>query len=262
MLGLAGAIAGTAAGLAVAYLLARYFAGRIVDVSLGFGASVPVIVASLVAGPAVAVAASLPAMRRALRRPAAETLAGAGTAGGYGTGWLDRAAARGRTAGRLPDSLRLGFRDVLRQRRRSTAVIHQVAVAAGLAMSFLALGQSITSDIAQAVGRLQLHRRRGRGGGRRTASVRPPGTRRRHRDAGRQRRPAGRDQLRAVQRPGLCGVGLGPGPLYSCRLSAGRWLTAADAAAGIPPVVLGPVIADASGPPATSAGSSPPRRSC
>jgi putative ABC transport system permease protein len=41
--------------------------------------------------------------------------------------------------------------------------------------------------------------------------------------------------------------GLGPRPLYSYRLSAGRWATAADAAAGTPPVVLGPVIADASG---------------
>ena len=41
--------------------------------------------------------------------------------------------------------------------------------------------------------------------------------------------------------------GLGPRPLYSYRLSAGRWFTAADAAAGIPPVVLGPVFADASG---------------
>ena len=145
MLGLAGAIAGTILGVAVAYLLARYFAERIVDVSLGFGVSVPVVVGSLVAGPVLAVAASLPALRRALRRPVAETLTGAGTDGGYGAGWLDRIAARGLLAERVPGSLRLGFRDVLRQRRRSVAVIAQVAVAAGLAMSFLALGQSMTA---------------------------------------------------------------------------------------------------------------------
>jgi ABC-type antimicrobial peptide transport system permease subunit len=41
--------------------------------------------------------------------------------------------------------------------------------------------------------------------------------------------------------------GLGPRPLYSYRLSAGRWFTAADAAASTAPVVLGPVLADASG---------------
>jgi len=247
MLGLAGAIAGTAAGLAVAYLLARYFAERIAGVSLGFGISAPVVVASVVAGPVLAVAASLPALRRALRRPAAEALTGAGTDGGYGSGWLDRAAARGLAAGRLPDSLRLGFRDVLRQRRRSTAVIAQVAVAAGLAMSFLALGQSVTSDIAQAVGRLHVSIAVGQA-------------------AGGTAHPFGPQALAiAAATPGVTGTqpvetssvqyngqayaawGLGPRPLYSYRLSAGRWFTAADAAAGIPPVVLGPVAADASG---------------
>ena len=95
LLGPAGAIAGTILGVAVAYLLARYFAERIVDVSPGFGVSVPVIVVSLVAGPLLAVAASLAAMRRALRRSVAETLAGAGTDAGYGVGWLDRAAVAG-----------------------------------------------------------------------------------------------------------------------------------------------------------------------
>ena len=247
MLGLAGTIAGTAIGVAVAYLLARYFAGRIVDVSFGFGVSVPVIVASLAAGPVLAVASSLPAMRRALRRPAAETLTGAGTGGSYGTGWLDRVTARGRTAGRLPDSLRLGFRDVLRQRRRSVAVIAQIAVASGLAMSFLAFGQSIDSAIAQAVGKLHFTVGVGEAGG---------GT----------AHPFGRQALAvATATPGVTGAqpvetssvqyngqaytawGLGPDPLYSYRLSAGRWPTTADAAAVTPPVVLGPVVADASG---------------
>ena len=150
MLGLAGAIAGAILGVAVAYLLARYFAERIVDVSFGFGVSVPVVVGSLVAGPVLAVAASLPALRRALRRPVAETLTGAGTDGGYGAGWLDR-IARARPAGRAryPVACAWGSAMCCGRRRRSVAVIAQVAVAAGLAMSFLALGQSIDSAIAQ-----------------------------------------------------------------------------------------------------------------
>jgi putative ABC transport system permease protein len=41
--------------------------------------------------------------------------------------------------------------------------------------------------------------------------------------------------------------GLGPHPLYSYRLSARSWFAAADAPLSIPPVVLGPVIADAAG---------------
>jgi len=247
MLGLAGAIAGTILGVAVAYLLARYFAERFVDVSLSFGVSVPVVVGSVVAGPLLAVAASLPALRRALSRPVAETLTGVGTDGGYGPGWLDRIAARGRLAERVPGSLRLGLRDVLRQRQRSVAVIVQVAVAAGLAMSFLALGQSIDSAIAQAVGKLHFTIGVGEaaGGGARSFS---------------------RQALTvAAATPGVSGVqpvetssvqyngqayaawGFGPHPLYSYRLRAGRWLSAADAAAVTPPVVLGPVVADASG---------------
>lgn len=247
MLGLAGAVAGAILGVAVGYLLARYFAERIVDVSFGFGVSVPVIVGSLVAGPVLAVAASLPALRRALRRSAAETLTGADTDGGYGTGWLDRMAARGGLVERLPDSLRLGFRDVLRQRRRSVAVIAQVAVAAGLAMSLLALGQSIDSAIAQAVGKLHF-----------TIGVGEA--------AGGSARPFSSQAVAvAAATPGVSGVqpveassvqynsqvylawGIGPRPLYSYRLSAGRWFTTADAAAGTPPVVLGPVVATAAG---------------
>src|SRR5215831_16092406 len=125
LLGAGGAVAGTIIGVVIAYLLTSYFAVRLVDVSFGLGISVPVVVASLVAGPVLAVAASLPALRRALRRPAAETLTGAGTDGGYGAGRLDRAAARsGLLAGtRVPDAMRMGLRDVLRQKRRSVAVI-------------------------------------------------------------------------------------------------------------------------------------------
>ena len=127
------------------------------------------------------------------------------------------------------------------------AVIAQVAVAAGLAMSFLALGQSITSDIAQAIGKLHVSIIVGEA-------------------AGGTAHPFGRQALAAAAAtPGVTGAqpvetssvqyngqayaawGLGPRPLYSYRLSAGRWFTAADAAAGTPPVVLGPVVADASG---------------
>ena len=237
LLGLAGAIAGTILGVAIAYLLARYFAERIVNVSLGFGISVPVVVASLLAGPVLAVAASLPALRRALRTPAAETLTGAGTDGDYGSGRLDRAAARsGLLAGtRVPDTMRMGLRDVLRQKRRSAAVIAQVAVAAGLAISFLALGQSITAVISQVIGKLHVSIDVGQA-------------------AGSGAQPFGSQALAmATATPGVTSAqpvetssvrygsqaymawGLSPRPLYSYRLSAGRWFTAADTAAGTPP---------------------------
>ena len=233
MLGAAAAVLGTILGIAIAYLLAGYFAVKLIDVSFGFAISVPVVAASLVAGPALAVAASLPALRRALRRPVAETLAGAGTSG-YGSGWLDRLAARsGLLAGtRVPGSVRMGVRNALRQKRRSAATIAQVALAAGLAIAFLALGQSVTAVISQTIG--TLHFSIGAG----VASTRGA-------------RPFGAQALAvAAATPGVTGAepvetssvqyngqtyvawGLGTHPLYSYRLSAGHWFTTADTAAG------------------------------
>ena len=250
MLGAAGAVLGTILGIAIAYLLAGYFAVKLIDVSFGFAIAAPVVVASLVLGPALAVAASLPALRRALHRPVAETLAGTGTSG-YGAGWLDRLAARsGLLAGtRVPGSVRMGARNTLRQKRRSTATIAQVALAAGLAIAFLALGQSVTAVISQTIGTLHFSI----GAGEAASSG---------------ARPFGAQALAiAAATPGVTGAepvetssvqynsqayvawGLGAHPLYSYRLSAGHWFTTADTAAdartAIPPVVLGPALARA-----------------
>jgi putative ABC transport system permease protein len=248
MLGAAGAVVGTFLGIVVAYLLVRFFAATILDLTVGFGVSVPVVVACLLLGPALAVAASLPALRRALRRPVAETLAGAGTAG-YGAGRLDRLLARGGllSGAAVPGSVRMGVRNALRQKRRSTAAIAQVAVAAGLAIAFLALGQSASTLITQTVS--QFHFSIGVG----LQSGSPPFT--------------GRALTVAASTPGVTGVqpvetsavrsngqvytayGLGTHPLFSYRLSAGRWFTSADLAASGPrattPIVLGPVVAQA-----------------
>jgi putative ABC transport system permease protein len=250
MLGAAGAVLGTILGIAIAYVLAGYFAVKLIDVSFGFAISVPVVVASLVLGPALAVAASLPALRRALRRPVAETLAGTGTSG-YGSGWLDRMIARsGLLSGtRVPGSVRMGVRNTLRQKRRSAATIAQVALAAGLAIAFLALGQSVTAVISQTIGTLHFSI----GAGEAASSG---------------ARPFGSQALAiAATTPGVTGAepvetssvqyngqayvawGLGAHPLYSYRLSAGHWFTTADTAAdartAIPPVVLGPALARA-----------------
>ncbi len=252
MLGAVGAVIGTVIGIAVAYLLTQYFAVKFVDVSFGFGVATGVVVASLVLGPVLAVGASLPALRRGLRRPVAATLAGTGTAG-YGAGLIDRLATRGLLSGpEVPGSLRMGVRNALRQKRRSAAAIAQVALAAGLAIAFLALGQSVTAVIGQTIGKLHFSFATGEA-------------------TGRGARPFGRQALAvAATTPGVTGAepvetssvqyngqtylawGLGAHPLYSYRLSAGRWFTAADTSAGAarqatPPVVLGPAVARSTG---------------
>jgi putative ABC transport system permease protein len=258
LLGAAGAVLGTAAGIGIAYLLARSFARTIIDVSIGFGISIPVVVASLVLGPALAVAASLPALRRALRRPVAQTMAGRGAVT-FGTGWLDRLAARGGllSGSRLSSGTRMGIRNVLRQKRRSMATIAQVAVAAGLAIAFLALGQSVSALIHQTEGQLRFAVGVGL-----TSGSRPFGGQAVAVAAG----TAGVTGAQPVENSSVRyagqvypAEGLGTSPFYSYRLSAGRWFTAADiAAAGGPgqfnaargavsPVVLGPAVSRATG---------------
>jgi putative ABC transport system permease protein len=253
ILGAVGAVPGTILGIVIAYLVARDFAVKYIDVAFGFGVSVPVIVASLVIGPMLAVAASLPSVRRALHRPIMETLAG-GVTSGYASGWLDRMAARGGFMARaqLPSSLRMGVRNVLRSKRRSAATIAQVAVATGLAISLLAFGQSLYAIIGGTFGK-------------ETFSFIVSET------TGRGARPFTSDAVTvAAATPGVSGVqpmelssvqygahvynayGLGSNPLYTYRLSAGHWFTAEQTAASaagaaVPPVVLGPVVETATG---------------
>jgi hypothetical protein len=64
MLGAGGAVLGTIIGIAIAYLLTGYFAEKFVDVSFGFQVAVGVVVASLLLGPALAVAAPQGGERR------------------------------------------------------------------------------------------------------------------------------------------------------------------------------------------------------
>jgi putative ABC transport system permease protein len=247
ILGAAAAVLGAVLGIVLAYLVAHYFGLSLFAISVGFGVSPLVVVASLVLGPVLAIVASLPALRRALRRPVAETLADQG-ASGYGTWWLDRLAARrrSRSGSVLSGSTRMGVRNALRQKRRSVSTIAQVAVAAGLAIAFLALGRSADVAISQAEARLRF------GVWMEATTSAQPFT--------------SRATAIATAAPGITGgqlvetgyvryngqvspaFGLGPHPYYEYRLSSGRWFTAADAAdadAAHPAVVLGPAVARA-----------------
>ena len=123
-------------------------------------------------------------------------------------------------------------------------------MAAGLAISFLALGQSVTAAISQTIGKLHFSFSAGEA-------------------AGKGARPFTSQALGvATSTPGVTGAelietssvqyngqtyqawGLGTHPLYSYRLRTGRWFTAADTAGGAgtaPPVVLGPAVARTTG---------------
>lgn len=235
LLGGAGAILGAGLGIAIAYVLTRYFASTIVDVPAGFGIWVPVVVASLVLGPVLAVVASLPGLRRALRRPVAEGLAG-GAISGYGSGRLDRLVARTHL---LSSAARMGVRNALRQKRRSAVAIAQVAVAVGLALSVLAVGRSITAFVGHTAAEFRLSIEvdassgaQGFNAGAAAVAAATPGVSQVEQLAESQVAYRGQDYQ---------AYGLGSRSFYAYRLSAGRWFTAADQTAALPPVVLGPV---------------------
>lgn len=241
LLGATGALIGAGLGIAIAYLLTGFFATTIFDVSAGFAVSVPVTILSLAAGPALAIAASLPGLRRALRRPVAEILTDEGVSG-YGTGRLDRLVARSRL---LPGPARMGVRNILRHKRRSAATIAQVALATALALALFAVGRSVTLTVDRVYDTLGYDITVSASNGAplldntaRTITTDMPGVTRAEPVV----------ENRAIYRgQPYAAYGLGVRTLYQYRLSAGRWFTAADASAATPPVVLGPALARTTG---------------
>jgi putative ABC transport system permease protein len=241
LLGATGALVGTSLGVAIAYLLTRFFATTIFDVSAGFAVSIPVTVISLVAGPVLAIAASLPGLRRALRRPVAEVLTDEGVSG-YGTGRLDRLVARSQL---LPGPARMGVRNVLRHKRRSAATVAQVAIATALALALFALGRSVTLTVNRIYTTLHYDIELSASNGAplldsraRTITTSTPGV------TGAEPVVENRATYRGHN---YAAYGLGARTLYQYQLKAGRWFTPADASATTPPVVLGPAVARTTG---------------
>ncbi len=238
-LGAAGAVVGTALGIGVAYLLTRHLAMLILNVQAGFSVSVPVIVASLLVGPLLAVLTTLPGLRRALRRPVAEVLDERVTID-YGTGRLDRALARTRL---LSGPARMGVRNALRRKRRTAATIAQITVAIALAIGLFAVGKTVAAATTAVHDSLRFQIEVDAYSGAPQLDTRALGI--------------------AAATPGVTGVeplvenqvelqgqqymawGLSPSTRYDHQLSAGRWFTAADTAQSPPVVVLGPAVANA-----------------
>jgi putative ABC transport system permease protein len=237
MIGAAGALVGTTLGAGIALLLTSYFARSFFGVQVGFGVALPVVVVSILLGPVLAVVASLPGLRRALRRSVAESLANPGVTG-YGDSPLDRLVARNRLFSGLT---RMGIRNVLRQKRRSAATIAQVAVAVALALALFALGRSVTITVDQVYSTLHydvsLQSNDGApllDGRARSLVANTPGVVRVE--------PVIQSGVsyQGVQYPAF---GLGQDPLYRYHLSAGRWFSTTETSAAQPVVVLGPAIA-------------------
>jgi putative ABC transport system permease protein len=237
LLGASGAILGATLGIGVAYLLTRFFAHAIFDVDADFAVSLPVVVISLAAGPALAMAACLPALRRERRRPIAETLADRDVSS-YGDSRLERLVARTHL---LSAPARMGIRNALRQKRRSAATIAQVAVAVALAVALFAVARSVTiavDGVYESLGYdIELEADAGAAAfdaNARAVASDTPGVSRVE--------PVLENRVR-YRGSNYAAYGLGRETLFRYELGAGRWFTATDDSASPPAVVLGPAVA-------------------
>ena len=240
-LGAVGSVVGTALGVVVAYLLSSHLAAQLFSVHVAFAVSAPVVAASLLAGPVLAMLTCIPALRRAVRRPVADVLDNR-TSVDYGTGRLDRILAGTRL---LSGPTRMGVRNTLRRKRRTAATIAQVTIAVALAIALFALGKTVAASTAavHSAQQFQIEVDGGNGapsfdGRAISIAAATPGVTRVE--------PVIENNVE-VRGQQYMAYGLGPSTLYRYKLSSGRWFSAADTATSPDVVVLGPEVAHATG---------------
>jgi putative ABC transport system permease protein len=141
LLGLFGALLGSVLGIGLAFVLVRLFAQVIFGVTPAFAIAWPIVVVGAVAGVVGAVLTAWPTLRRVMRTPVHEALASEGLASSFGGGRLDRAVLH---ASALPTPMRIGVRNVARQKGRSMTTIVQVALAVATLLGLLSLALAVS----------------------------------------------------------------------------------------------------------------------
>lgn len=234
-LALFGVLVGVPIGVGLAHVIAGFVTSSVLGVPGRFSLSVPVTLFSAVFAVVVTVGASAPALRRALRIPVRDALQSQGAAVTFGLSRIDRMMVHTRL---LPRTLRLGARNLVRNKRRTAATILQVSLAVATALGFLnmatAFQQALDDDYAIIAWDASMY-----------APAGTPGL-----DAAAVRIAAETDGVERVE-PVLANTiqygdetspayGMTDTPLYRLELRAGRWFTADEAQSGAPVAVVGP----------------------
>jgi putative ABC transport system permease protein len=139
------AVLGVAVGVPIGVLLASAIAGFVTSSVLGvpgqFAVSLLVVGFSAAFAIVLTVAASGPALHRALRIPVREALQSQGAVATFGVSRVDRALMHGRL---LPRTVRLAARNLVRNKRRTAATTLQVSLAVATALGFMNMAISFT----------------------------------------------------------------------------------------------------------------------
>ena len=141
LLGIFGAVLGAALGIGLAFLLAALFARAVFGITPAFSIDWPVVAIGAIAGLAGTIVVAWPTLHRVLRLPVHEALASEGSVSNFGTSPLDRAILH---SGRLPPPVRIGVRNVARQKGRSITTIIQIALAVATLLGLLSLTLAVS----------------------------------------------------------------------------------------------------------------------
>jgi putative ABC transport system permease protein len=141
LLGLLGGLVGAALGVGLAYLLLRLFARLVYGISPRFGIDWPVVAIGTAAGIAGTVLTAWPTLRQVLRTPVHEALSSEGLVSTFGRSRLDRGVMH---SGALPPPVRIGVRNIARQKGRSATTIVQISLAVATLLGLLSLALAVT----------------------------------------------------------------------------------------------------------------------
>jgi putative ABC transport system permease protein len=134
-----GVLVGVPIGIAIAHMIANFVTSSVLGVPGRFAVSLPVIAFSAAFAVVLTVGATAPALRRALRIPVREALQSKGAAVTFGVSPIDRLILHGRL---LPRTIKLGARNLVRNKRRTAATTLQIALAVATALGFLNMATS------------------------------------------------------------------------------------------------------------------------
>lgn len=139
----AGTILGVLLGIPFSSFLASFVGSQFLGVQTRWGYSLPVVILSVVVGLLGPTLAAIPSLLHATRISVREGLEGALTASQRS--WLDRLLQRIP----LPRTAQVGLRNITRRKVRTIGTTLQVGLAVGVALGFLALGQTVGAVTAR-----------------------------------------------------------------------------------------------------------------
>jgi putative ABC transport system permease protein len=237
-LGLLGALIGVPLGIALAYVLVGMFAQLLFGAHPAFAVDWPVALASAVAGVGGAVLTAWLTLHKALRTPVREALSSEGLVSAFGGSTFDRATLR--TAA-LPPLVRVGVRNVARQKERSATTIVQVALAVATFLGLASLGLAVSQVTSQSWSVLNYDITLATQTGAREYPVGVVDVvRAQHGVAGVEAVDEAQMTYRGQT---LYALGVHARSFVDEPLAAGRWLTPGDVRAGAPVIIAGSAFA-------------------